>query len=130
MPEGSCQKWSRGGWLGAQLGGSVWLLVGGLLAVSRNLSAGIQMCFLFLIVNAVALLLWRWRRELSFGTGLEALLALLAVGSIVGVYVLDRAGVYESIQRGGIISARATYGLIVIVVVGLMAFVHLRFRAR
>ncbi len=46
---------------------------------------------------------------------------------MAAVFVLDRAGIYETIQVGGTISAHVTYIAIVVVVAALMLMFFFRF---
>jgi uncharacterized membrane protein len=53
-------------------------------------------------------------------TGLQLLVPALGVAGLAAVYVLDNAGIYESIQVGASVSAWETYAIFVTVVVFLM----------
>lgn len=120
-------QWNLGGWLGGQLGGSVWMLVAGLLSLSEDPIAAATVIVFFVLVNFIGTMLWRRRERLSPYAAIQLLLPVLGVSGLAAVFVLDRAGVYEKIQIGGTISARATYATIVLVVAALMLFFYFRF---
>ena len=120
-------NWNAGGWIGTQLGGSLWILVAGVLALSQDLQAGITSIALFAVANVTGAFLWQRREQLSPHAGFQLLLVTLGVASAGAVYVLDRAGVFEAIQVGGTVSARSMYVLLVVVIAPLMLSFYLRF---
>lgn len=113
-------QWNLGGWLGGQIGGSCWMLVAGLLAIPADMTAALSVLGLFFLANLTGWLIWRRRELLSPYQGLQRLIPALGLTGIVAVYVLERAGIYETIQVGGSVSARQTYAILIVVVVALM----------
>jgi len=130
MAESNQMQWNLGGWLGGQLGGSVWMLVAGLLSFSENPTAATTVIVLFVLANFIGTMLWRRRERLSPYAAIQMLLPVLGVFGLVAVFVLNRAGVYETIQIGGTISARVTYAAIVLIVAALMLIFYFRFGRR
>jgi len=130
MTQSNQMQWNLGGWLGGQLGGSVWMLGAGLLSYPEDPIAAAVVIVLFVLANLVGTLLWRRREWLSAYAAIQMLLPVLGVSGLAAVYVLDRAGVYETIQIGGTISARATYAAIVLAVTALMLIFYFRFGRR
>ena len=55
MNESGQMRWNLGGWLGGQVGGSCWMLVAGLLAISADLTAAIEVVGLFAFANLAGL---------------------------------------------------------------------------
>jgi hypothetical protein len=96
------------------------MLVAGLLTIPANLTAAIGVLGLFAFANLAGWLIWRRRESLSPYMGLQMLIPVLGATGIAAVLVLDRAGVYESIQVGSSVTARETYAIFVGVVVVLM----------
>jgi hypothetical protein len=119
--------WNRGGWLGSQLGGSLWMLVAGLLAVPKDAASASIVLVLFAAVNALGLLLWRRRAELPVLAAFLILLGAIGAAGCAAIFTLDRAGVWESIQLGSRISARASYIVLAAVPLGLALLLSLRF---
>ncbi len=130
MTESNQMQWNLGGWLGGQLGGSAWMLVAGLLSFSTNPTTAFTVIVLFALANLIGTMLWRRRERLSPYAAIQMLLPVLGVFGLAAVFVLDRAGVYEMIQIGGTISARATYVAIVLIVAALMLIFYFRFGRR
>ena len=120
MNEPGRMRWNLGGWLGGQVGGSCWMLVAGLLALPADSTAAIIVLGLFALANLAGWLIWRRRDTLSPYKGLQILLPTLGLTGIAAVYVLDRAGIFESIQTGSSVTAWQTYGILIAVVVILM----------
>lgn len=118
--ESNQPDWNLGGWLGGQIGGSCWMLVAGVMSVRFDLTAAIIVLGLFAIANLVGWLIWRCRKSLSPYKGLQLLVPVLGAAGIATVYVLDRAGIYESIQIGASVTALETYVILFGVVVVLM----------
>jgi len=121
MNESSQMRWNLGGWLGGQVGGSCWMLVAGLLSIPANSNAAITVLGLFALANFAGWLIWRRRDSLSPYKGLQLLVPVLGGTGIATVYVLDNAGIYESIQVGSSVTAWETYVILAGVVVVLMA---------
>lgn len=120
MNESARLSWNRGGWLGGQVGGSCWMLVAGLLSIPANLAAAIAVLGLFALANFLGWLVWRRRDSLSPYKGLQMLIPILGATGIAAVYVLDSAGIYESIQIGASVTASETVAILIGVVVVLM----------
>ena len=120
MNESSQMRWNLGGWLGGQVGGSCWMLVAGLLSIPANSNAAITVLGLFVLANFAGWLIWRRRDSLSPYKGLQLLVPVLGATGIAAVYVLDNAGIYESIQVGSGVTAWETYVIFIGVVVVLM----------
>ena len=127
MTESNRFQWNLGGWLGAQLGGTLWILVAGILSLWFNVNAAIVVITLFVLANVLGMAIWKRRDKLSAHAGIQILLPIVGVISLVAVYVLERSTIYASIQVGGTVSARSTYGIIILVVAALMLMFYLRF---
>ena len=120
-------QWNLGGWLGAQLGGTVWILVAGILSLRVDITTAMIDIALFIFANVIGIAIWRRRDRLSAYAGVQILLPIVGLVGLAAVYVLERANIYESIQVGGTVSARSTYGIIILVVAALMLMFYFRF---
>lgn len=127
MTEPNQMQWNLGGWLGAQLGSTVWILVAGVLSLWVDVKTALVVMALFTVANVIGIAIWRHRDELSAYAGIQTLLPVVAVVGLATVYVLDRAGIYEAIQVGGTVSARSTYAVIILVVAALMFMFYFQF---
>jgi len=113
-------RWHAGGWLGGQIGGSCWMLVAGLLSIPANRTAAITVLGLFGLANLAGWLIWRRRDSLAPHKGLQMLVPVLGATGIAAVYVLESAGIFESIQIGTTVTAGETYVILAGVVAALM----------
>ena len=127
MTESNQMQWNIGGWLGAQLGGTIWILVAGILSLWVDVTTAIIIIALFVLANVIGMAIWRRRDRLSAHTGVQILLPIVGAVSLATVYVLERSNIYESIQVGGTVSARSTYGIIVLVIAVLMLVFYFQF---
>ncbi len=127
MSESMQMQWSLGGWLGAQLGGTAWILVAGILSLWVDVTTAMAVIALFVFANVIGMAIWRRRETLSAYAGIQIVLPIVGIVGLAAVYLLDRAGIFESIQVGGTVSARTTYGIIILVVPALMLIFYFQF---
>ena len=120
-------RWNRGGWLGSQLGGTLWMLVAELLAVPKDAASASIVLALFAAVNLLGFLLWSRRSSLPVLAAFLILLGAIGAAGCAAIFTLDGAGAWESIQLGSRISARASYIVLAAVLLGLALLFSLRF---
>ena len=63
--DGGSFRWNKGGWLGAQLGGTCWLLIMGVLIGVEDPLAGAVILVCFAAANLYGWSLWKRRDELK-----------------------------------------------------------------
>ncbi|MDH3635246.1 MAG: hypothetical protein OES20_11115 [Gammaproteobacteria bacterium] len=119
-------NWNIGGWFGGQLGGTVWIIVAGLLTAVRDFPTGMFVVLLFAIPNAVGTVLWL-SRKLSCYASTQLLIGVSGICGLVTVYILENANAWMQMQTGGQVSAQSSYWIIGLVYGGLMLMLHLRF---
>ena len=127
MSESIQIRWNLGGWLGAQLGGTLWILVAGILSLWVDVTTAVAVIGMFVVANMIGMGIWRRREKLSAYAGIQILLPIIGAVGLAAVYALERSGIYESIQVGGTISARSTYGIIILVVPALMLMFYFQY---
>jgi len=127
MTESNQMQWNIGGWLGAQLGGTAWILVAGILSLWVDVNTAMVVIGLFVLANVVGMLIWNRRDKMSAYKGIQILLPIAGAAGLATVYMLERSNIYESIQVGGTVSARSTYGIIVLVVAALMLMFYFQY---
>jgi hypothetical protein len=127
MTESNQMRWNIGGWLGAQVGGTVWILVAGILSLWIDVNTAVVVIGLFVLANVVGMLIWKRRDKMSAYAGIQILLLIVGAAGLATVYMLERSNIYEAIQVGGTVSARSTYGIIVLVVAALMLMFYFQF---
>lgn len=130
MAESNQMQWNLGGWLGAQLGSTIWILVAGMVSLWSDVRTALVVIALFVLANLCGMVIWRRRQMLSAYAGVQILLPIVGVIGLAAVYALERSGIYESIQVGGTVSARSTYGIIILVVAALMLMFYFQFGRR
>ena len=127
MTESNQMRWNIGGWLGAQVGGTAWILVAGILSLWIDVNTAMIVIGLFVIANVVGMLIWRRRDKMSAYAGIQILLPIVGAAGLATVYMLERSNIYEAIQVGGTVSARSTYVIIILVVAALMLMFYFQF---
>ena len=127
MTESNQMRWNIGGWLGAQVGGTVWILVAGILSLWIDVNTAMIVIGLFVIANVVGMLIWRRRDKMSAYAGIQTLIPIVGAAGLATVYMLERSNIYEAIQVGGTVSARSTYGVIILVVAVLTLTFYFQF---
>ena len=71
--------WNVGGWFGSQIGGTVWMLFGGLSLLFSDLFSGLVCFGGFAVVNVMGCYLWHRREKMDPYVGFQRLLFTLAV---------------------------------------------------
>jgi len=119
-------NWNVGGWIGGQLGATVWILVAGLLTAVRDFPTGMFVVLLFAIPNVVGIVLWQSRKLSCYGST-QLLIGVSGICGLATVYVLENANAWTQIQTGGQVSAQSSYWIIGLVYAGLMLMFYLCF---
>lgn len=87
LPRSAAFQWNAGGWFGGQLGGTLWMLIGGVcLFPVDGTVAGITLGA-FAAVNGFGLWLWASRRRLRPHPALQALIGATGIAAL-GLFVL------------------------------------------
>ena len=128
----SSATWNAGAWFGTTLGSTLWLLIaaGVLTPQSGAIAAKVLACFV--VPNAYAAFLWRRRAERSFFAAARGFVLLVGLCSFVAVYLVDRAGLWQtlSIPPSSAPGVATMYSSIAIVVGSLWVMFHVMERAR
>ncbi len=120
-------QWNAGGWFGAQLGGSLWMLILGFTLLGRQPGLGALALALALLVNATGFLLW-WRRDrLAPYPCIQGLLALVCVATLILLVTFDATGRLALLDPRFRDNPRGLY-TIVLMFPGLMALFHFQNR--
>ena len=101
--------WNAGGFFGALLGATSWMLISALMLFQQDTTLALQVLAIYTLSNGAGIGLWLARGRLSAHTGLQSLLILLALASFAIVALIDSAGLWEAIQWGSSVSANQTY---------------------
>lgn len=93
--------WNAGGWFGAQLGSTLWLAISAAVLAARSVAVASIVLALFLIANFVGIVLWRRRSRMSMFLGMQILLTAFWACGMAAIFVIDRAGLWETLAAGG-----------------------------
>jgi hypothetical protein len=110
----SAFSWNAGGWFGAQIGCTLWLLILGLVIVPKDSLAAGACVGGFVVLNAWGLYLWRRREQLPAYAGLQRFLAAASVVIAFVVVVVNGRGASEPPIPGAVVSTFLPYWLIVL----------------
>ncbi len=88
--------WNAGGWFGSQVGGSVWMLFGGLSLLFSDVFSGLACLFGFAIVNSIGCSLWLHREQIDPYVGFQRLFFNFAVVCTVLSVILYYRGFFSS----------------------------------
>jgi len=122
--------WNAGGWFGSQLGSTLWLAVSAALLAARSVTVASTVFALFLVANLVGIVLWLRRSRISMFSALQMLLATFWACSMAAVFIIDRAGLWETLAVGGRNNIPATRTYVMLTVLVLALGVMIRFLDR
>jgi hypothetical protein len=123
-------SWNAGAWFGAQLGGTVWMLIASLFLAGQSLVLAALVAGLFVVPNLVGLGLWRSRQRRSIFTAFQVLLMALWPCAMVAIYAVDRAGYWDTLAwQGRNVPAASAYVLLTVLVVALVLMFRYQQRA-
>jgi hypothetical protein len=78
-------QWSRGGWFGAQVGATAWLILLGGMMLAQGRTSGAVVLALGLFVNGLGFYLWHARASWEPYPAVQLLLGTCAVVALVSV---------------------------------------------
>lgn len=121
-------RWNQGGWFGALLGGTLWLLLmAGTIASEDPPAAGA-----ILLSYAVSILygirLWKRRAELQPYPAIRKLIGVLGLCALVAVVVVDRREALQFLPESSRVPIWMLYGALLVFPALLVRF-HLQERA-
>jgi len=102
----SAFTWNAGGWFGAQLGSTLWMLILGGLLLARDPATGLLCLAGGLGLNGLGLGLWLARRRLRPYLGIQAFLLGTSLVVAVLVLVVNARGLSRPPEAGALV---ATY---------------------
>lgn len=123
-PAPSTFSWNAGGWFGSQVGCTLWLLILGVVLLSKDSFVAWGCVGGFVVLNAWGLYLWRRRDKLKAYAGLQRFLLATSVIIALVVVVANRRGVSEPPTSGALVSTYLPHWVIAIAP-GLMAMFSL-----
>ncbi len=86
-------QWDKGGWFGAQVGSTCWLLIAASVLAPQNGTAGAVALLCFLVPNAFGVMLYRKRATLLPHSAIQALLAVIGLFTTGFIFYINKADV-------------------------------------
>ncbi len=132
MPDGDTEQqpgafsWNAGGWFGAQIGATAWILLLGVLLILDAPRLGALVIAFSLAPNVLGIILWRMRDRIRPYPAVQLLVAASAAFALAAFVSLDVAGRISALRAG---SGWSVYWAL-LVYPGVMVMFHLQNRAR
>jgi hypothetical protein len=116
-------QWNTGGWFGAQLGSTLWVLIAALVLLPKHPVSGIIALSSFALPNIFGLMLYRNRNRLAPYPAIQWLVFVIGIFTVSFVVYLDRLDLVQEIDpRLG--SDRWGFYLVPVLFAGLMFLFH------
>jgi hypothetical protein len=85
-------QWNAGGWIGAQLGSTLWILISAGLFTFEEPALARTLLACFLVSNAIGLGLWSQRHRIAPYPAIQALVVVMGLAALAAIYSIDHAG--------------------------------------
>lgn len=82
-------QWNTAGWVGGQLGGTLWLLLLGAIILPLDPLAGALVLLCFAVPNGLGLWIWRNRERFRPYPALQSLVAVMGLCALAALLVLN-----------------------------------------
>ena len=106
--------WNAGGWFGSQIGGTLWMLILGLVLLGKDLVSAASALAAFGLLNAYGWQLWCRRTELRAYVALQRFLITASVAIAAVVVLLNVRGVAEPPPPGALVSTHLPYWVVAV----------------
>lgn len=121
-------QWNAGGWFGAQVGGSLWMLLLGFTLLGRQPGLGALCLGLALLVNIGGFALWHFRDRLPPYPSIQALFVLVGIATLILLVTFDATAHLALLDPRYRDNPRGLY-LVLLMFPGLMLLFHVQDRA-
>ena len=91
-------QWTTPGWFGAQIGGSCWLVVTGVMLLEKSTLAGALMLGCFFLPNLIGLTIWMKREAIDPYRAFQSLILVLLISSGVAIAGVDLLGFLDQLD--------------------------------
>ncbi|MHC5542335.1 hypothetical protein ACYOEI_29275 [Singulisphaera rosea] len=85
-------QWNKGGWIGAQVGCTAWMLVGAVLASFQSARVALVWFACFVLANAASIWLWTRRDRLRAVRGVQLQILVCGVCGLLALVAFDVFG--------------------------------------
>ncbi len=124
----SAFQWNKGGWLGAQLGGTCWLFILGVLLSPKDPLTGTVMLACCAASNLVGWSLWKRRDHLRAYPALQILFVVEGLFALLAIAFLHLRDAMRHLPEQSQVSLPTMYGAL-LVFPGLLLLFHVQERA-
>ena len=115
-------QWNTGGWFGAQIGSTLWLLLLGMILLNKNVIIGSIILLFFILPNMMGWIIWNERHRIEPYPAIQALLGMIGFSSLFAVIILDLSGYITKLEPGMRDSPKQAYWYLLIFPVLIIAF--------
>jgi hypothetical protein len=115
-------QWNTGGWFGAQIGSTLWLLLLGMILLNKNVIIGSIILLFFILPNMMGWIIWHERHRIEPYPAIQALLGMIGFSSLFAVIILDLSGYITKLEPGMRDSPKQAYWYLLIFPVLMIAF--------
>jgi hypothetical protein len=115
-------QWNTGGWFGAQIGSTLWLLLLGMILLNKNVIIGSIILLFFILPNMMGWIIWSERHRIEPYPAIQALLGMIGFSSLFAVIILDLSGYITKLEPGMRDSPKQAYWYLLIFPVLMIAF--------
>jgi hypothetical protein len=115
-------QWNTGGWFGAQIGSTLWLLLLGMILLNKNVIIGSIILLFFILPNMMGWIIWNERHRIEPYPAIQALLGMIGFSSLFAVIILDLSGYITKLEPGMRDSPKQAYWYLLIFPVLMIAF--------
>jgi len=124
-------NWNAGGWFGAQIGGTCWIVICAALLIAHDLGLAKILFAMFMVTNLVGWSMWFFRSRITAYRAMQILLIITGVVGLAATFAIDRSGLWHVVQGfGGTVSVSQMYLLIPVMIAALLALFWSRNRSR
>ena len=124
-------NWNAGGWFGAQIGGTCWIVICAALLIAHDLGLAKILFAMFMVTNLVGSSMWFFRNRITAYRAMQILLTITGVVGLAATFTIDRSGLWHVVQGfGGTVSVSQMYLLIPVMIAALLALFWSRNRSR
>jgi len=116
-------QWNTGGWFGAQIGSTLWVLIAALVLLPEHPVAGVIGLSCFLVPNIFGSILYLNRNRVAPYPAIQWLIFVIGVFAVVFVVYLDLSALVQEIDSS-LGSDQWGFYLVPILFVGLMGLFH------
>lgn len=91
-------NWNAGGWFGAQIGGTCWIVICAALLIAHDLGLAKILFAMFMATNLVGSSMWFFRNRITAYRAMQILLIMTGVAGLAATFAIDRSGLWSTLR--------------------------------